>query len=147
MSIETIEAQVHHLALAVEDMERAVEFYCGHLGFEKEWEMDHRSGEAISRVVGLDQVDARMVMLKGHGLRLELFHYHRPQGKRTETRRQCDFGLTHFALSVKNIDQIYQRLNKAGVRFNCPPQDVRPGARATYLKDPEGVTIELVQYQ
>jgi len=60
--------------------------------------------------------------------------------------RQCDFGLTHFALQVQGIHDIYQRLAAAGVRFNCPPQNLRPGVWATYLKDPEGNTVELVQY-
>jgi catechol 2,3-dioxygenase-like lactoylglutathione lyase family enzyme len=60
--------------------------------------------------------------------------------------RQCDFGLTRFALQVKGIHDICQRLAAAGVRFNCPPQNLRPGAWATYLKDPEGNTVELVQY-
>ena len=59
----------------------------------------------------------------------------------------CDFGLTHFALSVKGIQKIYERLLGEGIRFNCPPQNLRPGVWATYMKDPEGVTIELVEYE
>jgi glyoxylase I family protein len=78
---------------------------------------------------------------------VELFRYYSPTGRGRRPNRQCDFGLTHFALCVKNIHQIYERLLKAGVQFNCPPQKLRPGVCATYRKDPEGVTIELIEYQ
>jgi len=141
-----MEATVHHLAMAVPDMDKALGFYRDLLGFTVDWDMDHRSGEPLSRVVGLEAADARVVMLKGHGLRLELFHYYHPRGRDPGPRRQCDFGLTHFALQVKDVDQVYRRLSAAGVEFNCPPQVLRPGAKATYLRDPEGVTIELIQY-
>ena len=60
--------------------------------------------------------------------------------------RQCDYGLIHFCLSVQKIHELYDRLTGAGVDFNCPPQKLREGVYATYLKGPEGITIELVQY-
>jgi len=62
--------------------------------------MDHRSGEAMSRVMGLAEVDTRIVMLQGYETRIELFVYHNPIGKDWGVKAQCDFGITHFALSV-----------------------------------------------
>jgi catechol 2,3-dioxygenase-like lactoylglutathione lyase family enzyme len=141
-----MEATWHHLAISVRDMDRALGFYRDLLGFEVDWDRDHYSGDAMDRVVGLHGVDARVVMLKGYGGRVELFKYYTPAGEAAGARRQCDFGLTHFALTVKNIHDIHGRLSRAGVHFNCPPQNLRPGVWATYMKDPEGNTIELVQY-
>jgi catechol 2,3-dioxygenase-like lactoylglutathione lyase family enzyme len=142
-----MEATWHHTAMAVQDMERAKRFYCDLLGFEIDWERPHYSGEPFANVVGMPDAAAHVVMLKGYGTRLELFTYHRPAGQVGDPKRQCDFGLTHFALSVQGIHDLYERLSAAGVEFNCPPQNLRPGVWATYLKDPEGVTIELVQYE
>ena len=142
-----MDATVHHVAISVADMDQALRFYRDLLGFELDWDMDHRGGEALAKVVGMPGADTRIVMLKGYGLRLELFRYYTPQGKRQEPQRQCDYGLTHLALQVSNIQKIYERLVKAGVRFNCPPQNPRPGVWATYMKDPEGVTVELVEYE
>jgi glyoxylase I family protein len=142
-----MDAAVHHVAISVEDMNQALRFYRDLLGFELDWDMDHRTGEAMARVVGMPGADTRIVMLKGYSLRLELFKYYKPQGRKHKPRRQCDFGLTHFALQVRNIQSIYDRLVKAGVQFNCPPQNLRPGVWATYMKDPEGVTVELVEYE
>ena len=145
--VNLIDATVHHVAMSVKDIDRALTFYRDLLGFEVDWDVDHRSGEAFSRLVGLLKADARVVMLKGYGLRVELFQYYDPKGKFSEPRSQNDLGLTHFALSVKNIHQLWEKLLKAGVQFNCAPQNLRPGVWVTYMKDPEGVTIEVVQYE
>ena len=142
-----MEASWHHVAISVKDLDRALWFYRDQLGFEVDWDRDHYTGEALSKVVRLPDADAHVVMLKGYGTRLELFKYYTPPGKEGEERRQCDFGITHFALTVKKLHEIYERLTKAGVQFNCPPQSPRPGVWATYMKDPEGVTIELVEYE
>ncbi|MEJ2098431.1 MAG: VOC family protein [Desulfobacterales bacterium] len=141
-----MQATWHHTAMAVQDMERAKNFYCDLLGFEIDWERPAYAGEPFEKVVGMPNASAHVVMLKGYGSRLELFRYHNPQGCVSEPKRQCDFGLTHFAFTVKNIHEIYERLSAAGVEFNCPPQNLRPGVWGTYMKDPEGTTIELVQY-
>ena len=142
-----MDATWHHVAISVKDLERSLEFYRDLLGFEVDWEKDHYSGEAFSSIAGLPDAEARLVMLKGYGTRVELFEYYTPAGKDHGPRRQCDFGITHFALSVKNIHQVYERLSQAGVQFNCPPRNPRPGVWATYMKDPDGVTIELVAYE
>lgn len=142
-----MQANWHHVGVSVRDMDRALRFYRDLLGFEVEWEHQDRSGAEMSRVVGLAQARAHMTMLKGYGGRIELFHYLNPQGREAGVRRQCDFGLIHFALTVKDIQPLYERLRAAGVKFNCPPQVLRPGVTVTYMQDPEGNTIELVEYQ
>ena len=146
MTETKMDAAFHHVAACVRDLYPAVEFFRDRLGFEVDWDHDHRSGEMMEAVVGLKDADAHIVMLKGYGIRLELFHYHAPRGIETGPRRQCDFGLTHFCFAVQNINELYERLVGEGVEFNCPPQNLRAGVWATYLKGPEDITIELVQY-
>ena len=143
----TIDATWHHVAISVRDIEREIAFYRDLLGFEVDWDKDHYNGEMLSRVVGMPDADARVVMLTGYGTRIELFYYYKPKGQESPPKKMCDFGITHFALSVKDLKPLYERLLKKGVRFNCPPQNLRPGVWATYMKDPEGVTIELIEYQ
>lgn len=142
-----MDATWHHVAISVQDLEQALEFYQDLLGFEVDWDMDHRCGATMSKVVDLPEADAHIVMLKGYGTRLELFKYYSPAGEVESPRRQCDLGFIHFALQVREIHQVYDHLMKAGVRFNCPPQELRPGVWATYMRDPEGNTIELIQYE
>jgi catechol 2,3-dioxygenase-like lactoylglutathione lyase family enzyme len=137
----------HHLALAVKNIEQTKNFYCQLLGFEVDWEKKEVTGDKFSKIVSLQGATADIVMLKGFGSRLELFHYHEPQGTSMQTKRQCDFGYTHFALSVSNIWEWYDTLSDQKAYFHCPPQNLRPGVWVTYLDDPEGNTIELVEYE
>ncbi len=141
-----MKAQWHHLAISVRDIAAITAFYCEILGFEIEWERPDYNGEKFSNVVGLPRAKAHVVMLQGHGVHIELFQYRNPQGCAAPENRQCDFGYTHFALSVSNIQIWYRNLLQSGVRFNCPPQKLRAGVWATYLRDPEGNTIELIEY-
>jgi len=142
-----MEATWAHAAIAVQDMDMALKFYRDLLGFEVDWERPNYGGEGFANVVGMQAAEAHVVMLKGYGGRIELFKYHHPTGSASSPKRQCDFGLTHFALSVKNIHQIYEKLSQEGVQFNCPPQNLRSGVWATYMQDFEGVTVELVEYE
>lgn len=146
MHREWINGVMGHVAISVKDMDRELPFYRDVLGFEVEFDLDHRREKELAEVVGLPEADLRTVMLQGYGLRVELIKYYYPGGKERINRRQCDFGFIHFSFIVKNIEEIYQTLLTQGVRFNCPPQTVRPGAKATYFQDPEGNTIELAEY-
>ena len=141
-----MDACFHHIAISVKDMASMVRFYRDLVGFKVEWDMDHRSGRALSEVVGMPDTDAHMVMLEGFGMHIELFHYYAPKGSDVRPARQCDFGLTHFALQVGDIRDFHDRLAAAGAAFNCPPKNLRPGVWAAYMHDPEGNTVELIQY-
>lgn len=141
-----MEARIHHIAICCRDLKRQLEFYHGLLGFKVLWDMPGREGDTMDLVVGLSGAAAHMVMLTGYGLKLELFEYSSPKARDRGEMRQCDHGYTHFAFSVKDLQGIYDRLYQKGVKFNCPPQKLRDGVSATYMKDPEGNTIELIQY-
>ena len=136
----------HHIAISVREMAPMVAFYRDLLGFTVDWDMDHRGGEGLAEVVGMPDAEAHMVMLSGFGMHIEMFHYYQPQGQAAHIVRQCDFGFTHFALQVRDIHGFYERLVGGGAEFNCPPRNLRPGVWATYMRDPEGNTIELIQY-
>ena len=135
-------AEADHIAISVSDMDRALNFFTSILGFEVLWD---KTGLNLATLVGLPDAYARQVMLHGYGMRLELFSYIRPQGKRREPHRQCDFGITHFCLSVKNIDSLYRELMAKGVEFISPPQVVRQNVWAAYFKGPDDIMVELVQ--
>lgn len=143
--LQKVNTSWHHVAIAVKDMKGMVAFFKDILGFVVDWDHEHRSGSMMDAVVGLENVDAHIVMLKGYGVQVELFHYWHPEGE-DKIGRQCDFGMTHFCLSVNQIHMIYQELRNKGVTFNSPPQNLRDGVWATYMNGPEGLTIELVQY-
>ena len=135
----------HHVGISVKSMDTAKAFYCDKLGFSVLWENQGRGGEPLSRVVAMPDVNVNICMLEGYGMRIELFQYLNPAGKDRGEQRQCDFGLIHIALKVPHIQPIYEALSAKGVRFNAPPQPMRPGVIATYMRDDEGNTIEIIE--
>lgn len=138
---------LHHTAISVSDLDESIYFYCGLLGMTLEWRMNHRQGDALEQVVGMKNVDVSIAMLSGWGSRIELLQYHSPRGKPYPTNKlQCDKGIIHLAFQVENIDGLYKQLLAQGVKFNTSPQVLRPGVKATYFHDPDGMTLELVQY-
>lgn len=137
----------HHTALSVSDLDRSIRFYCDLLGMRLDWRIDDRKGEALEKVVGLKNVNVSYAMLSGWGGRLELFQYHTPVGQPYPPDKPVsDKGITHFAFQVEEIEALYEKLLGRGVRFNTPPQVIREGVKATYLHDPDGIILELIQY-
>ena len=138
---------LHHTAISVSDLDKSIHFYGNLLGMTVEWRMDHRQGDSLERVVGMKNVDVSIAVLSGWGSRIELLQYHFPRGKSYPANKlQCDKGIIHLAFQVENIDDLYKRLLAQGVQFNAPPLVLRPGVKATYFHDPDGMTLELVQY-
>jgi glyoxylase I family protein len=137
----------HHTAISVTDLDRSIHFYCTLLGMKLEWRIDHRKSEAVEKVVGLKNVDASYAMLSGWGGRLELFQYHSPAGLPYPSDKPvCDRGVSHLGFEVEEINALYEKLVALGIRFNTAPQTMRYGVRATYFHDPDGKTVEFVQY-
>lgn len=126
-------------------MEKAKAFYCDTLGFDVLWAHTDRGGLPLQRVVGLPDASMDITMLEGYGMRIELFLYKHPRGQEYGVRRQCDFGLIHMALKVKDVRNMYAALLAKGVRFTAPPQEMRPGVIAAYMYDHEGNTIEIIE--
>jgi glyoxylase I family protein len=136
----------HHTAVCVTDFERALNFYTDFLGFELEGEMDQRSEEALSEVVGLTGAVIRWAMLKKGTYRVELFKYYSPEGD-TVARRQCDLGYSHMAFEVADVDAVYKQTVARGYKTVSSPKSLRGGrTRVFYLCEPEGAITEFVQF-
>lgn len=136
--------EVHHIAMSVLDMDRSLAFYRDLLGFElrmdRTWENAGETGDKILRVKG---TAARQTMLQAGNAMVELFEFRKPApAPMAEDRPVIDRGFTHLCFDVTDVDAEYRRLSKAGVVFHCEPQDLGPGCRTTYGRDPDGNVVE-----
>lgn len=139
------ELQSHHTAICVNDFERARNFYIEFLGFELEGEMDHRAEPTLGEVVGLPGAVVRWAMLRHGTYRVELFKYYQPLGD-ARPRRQCDFGYSHMAFQVADVQAVYEQVIRAGYRTTSAPRRMRNGrAMVFYLEEPEGAITEFIQ--
>lgn len=119
-----------HTMIRVKDLERSVRFYRDVLGLREE------------RRSVLAKADATLVFLTdGAGEhRIELTYNH--DGRDYELGSQ--FG--HLAFGVGDLDRERERLDEQGIAFSRGPYTVTEGGRRiAFIKDPDGIEIELIE--
>ncbi len=137
---------IDHTALSVPDMDKALDFYSGVLGFEVLMNFAWPSGaKPLDDLVGLPDSASKVAMLKLGDTKLEIFQYQNPEGKpQNADRPVCDHGIIHLCLAVSDIRDEYARLEAAGVRFNSEPIDMGKET-CVYGRDPFGNVLELIE--
>jgi catechol 2,3-dioxygenase-like lactoylglutathione lyase family enzyme len=141
---------VNHVALSVPDMDRALQFYCELLGFEKMSDSGWPAGTtSADRILGVAGTSARVCHIGTENLLLELFQFGDcVPAIQDPNRPVIDHGITHICLAVTDLDAEYARLSDAGMAFHSPPTEVGiPGVRTVYGRDPFGNVVELEEVQ
>ena len=147
--------KIDHLNIVVGNMDASVAFYGDVLGMTKTFEAT-LEGAWIETVTGLQNLSARCVFfdLTGCDVRLELLQYLHPHGEKLEKNSLPNtLGLRHFAFETSDMDALIQKLQAANVRFVSPPVTVpfpvgnRGTKRLCYFHDPDGVLLEIAEYQ
>lgn len=141
--------QLLHAGLTVRDLDRSLAFYRDLLGMEVVMEQEKQGGY-LAAIVGYADAHVRMAHLAfpGDGARIELFQYLTP-APRGDAGEPRDVGITHVCLAVADVHALVTRLDDAGVELYSRPVLVDTGANAggwgVYLRDPDGITVELFQ--
>jgi catechol 2,3-dioxygenase-like lactoylglutathione lyase family enzyme len=142
----------NHVSVTSADFERSMAFYHELLGLPIIEQGEIADSPIHNRVIGLGEVHLRYAELdlsNGAGVFLELFEYLEPRGEAVASRT-CDFGNVHFAVTVDDIDETWEKLDAAGVTTRSAPVEVTGGewvgAKAFYALDPDGVTVEFIQF-
>ena len=124
--------RIEHTTITVSDLSRSVDFYTRLLGFR------------IDREMWIPESQLRIVFLRLGGTELELFGVPQTRGVSMSDVNEV-IGYKHICLLVDGVDEEYARLAQAGVTFRIPPTDVQD-VRIAFLKDPDGMDIELLEY-
>ncbi len=141
----------HHMGLQVADLTRSVAFYHEILGFEVVFQWNPRA-PYIGELVGYPDVDlhAAILRLPSSDIFLELLEYRNVERTPVDTST-ANPGTAHVAFFVDDLDTLYADLRQKGVLSVSPPvtPTIGPneGGRAVYLKDPDGIRVELIQTQ
>jgi catechol 2,3-dioxygenase-like lactoylglutathione lyase family enzyme len=138
---------IHHFALTVADIERAVAFY---RSFGLDVVADREVvGDYVEQITGLTGVNLRICHLSGHGHNLELLEYRAPTGAQ-RARGLPDVGSAHVCFLTDDLDAECDRLRDLGVPFRSPApvtttSGPNKGGRGIYVEDPDGNAVEVVQ--
>ncbi len=135
---------VHHAAIAVQDIDSALAFYCDVLGFAVAMEAEIPSEiDVMSEALGIEDSGFKVRMIKKGNSCLELFEFstaHDGEAQRPVNK----LGITHIALASDDIEQDYSVLQQNGVVFNAALLG-GPPSRFAYGRDPFGNVIELLE--
>lgn len=149
---------IDHINLVVADLARSVRFYTEVLGFRKTHDVT-MEGDWIEQIIGLKGVKGLVAFVEppdGGGVRIELLQYVAPAGVALlENSRANTLGLRHVAFRVDNIATMAAKLRAAGVTLFSDPVRVPQGVvkfaagdkTLLYFLDPDGVILELAEYQ
>jgi catechol 2,3-dioxygenase-like lactoylglutathione lyase family enzyme len=142
-----------HMGITVSDMERSITFYRDLLGLEIRHQQI-QDNPYTRKLIGYPDTRLRAVQFRipnaptgpsGHVLELTQYF---PAGSSLELRT-ANVGVAHLAIEVDDMDGIYRRMKAADVEFVSPPvlitEGINKNGYACYLRDPDGITLELVQ--
>jgi lactoylglutathione lyase len=138
-----------HTGLTVRDLDRSVAFYRDVIGMNVVFAQEKQGGY-LAEIVGYGNAHVRMAHLEfePNSHRIELFEYLEP-GACGDAGEPRDVGITHVCLAVDDIDAVFERITVVGADPISAPVLVDTGAnaggRGAYVRDPDGIIIELFQ--
>jgi catechol 2,3-dioxygenase-like lactoylglutathione lyase family enzyme len=138
----------NHVSFTVTDMERSFRFWTETLCFEAAPPSD-RSGGWQERMTGVAGARLRIAHLHGYGAHVELIQYLDGAAARASPAPPNAPAAAHICLQVRSVEQAAAALLAAGASKQGDIAEVTTGlvmgAKAVYLRDPNGILIELVE--
>lgn len=136
---------IRHVGIVVQDLKKMSNFFINDLGFKLHKKMSENT-DFIDKILNLRKTKLVTIKLKlpnGHLVELLKFknypHKIKWQGKIFHT------GLTHIALTVKDINKKFLKLKKK-YKFNSSPTISEDGnVVVAFFYGPENIIIELVE--
>jgi catechol 2,3-dioxygenase-like lactoylglutathione lyase family enzyme len=138
---------VRHIGIVVKKIDDVLPFYRDLLGL-KLVKKSHEPEEYASFLLGLSHcqlITVKLAAEEGETL-IELLEFaSHPDDQESLPELTCP-GITHIAFTVKDLDELYQKLIRAGITFISPPSKSPEGfAKVAFCRDPAGNYLELVE--
>ncbi len=128
-------AGLAHIAIQTGDLEKTLQFYATHLGFEVVYK------QSLGEPGSLTQI----ALVRQGSCILELVQRPKAEDNKINTVGT----IAHFALEVKDIEKVVADLKSQGITFDreiFTRPNLFDGIRGAFLKGPSGESIELFEY-
>ena len=139
---------IRHTGIVVNNLKKSLYFYHNLLGFKIKKRMLEK-GKATDRLSNLNKVNIETVKLdigKKSGM-IELLYFHSHKRKNKDFKYNISkIGISHFAVTVNNLQKLYTKLKAHKIKFICKPiYSNDRTVKLTFCRAPEGTLIEMVQ--
>lgn len=138
---------VRHVGIVVKKIDTVLPFYRDLLGL-KLVKKAHEPEDFARSLLGLSHCQLITVKLatdEGETL-IELLEFASHPDSHAADPELTSLGITHIAFTVRNLDELYQKLTLAGIAFISPPSKSPDGiAKVAFCRDPAGNYLELVE--
>ena len=139
---------IRHIGIVTNNIKKSLFFYqkIFKLKIFKSITEDHFS---LAKVMGFDRVKIKTIKLKSkkNNTMVELLYWKIPKSNKKQNFKNLnDLGLTHFAITVNNLDKTYQLLKENNIKVLSKPHfGARKKVKYVFCKSPENVFIEIVE--
>lgn len=150
---------INHVAIAVDSLDKAVEWYSKHFGFRRiapEMTIDRsKDGDDAKafRIYGDQLNKARIAFLTaGNGVGFEIFEFIDPPTVPAEKLKENwslqqqhrRGGVFHIAVTASDPDALAKEACEDGAMMIGEAVSPADGERAVYLRDPWGMVVEVI---
>lgn len=138
--------KLRHIGIVVRDLQKSVVFYEDLFELTLFKEM-LEEGEYVQKLVGLENASIHWAKLEAKdGTLIELLEYKNSEFTQKDNYVANRLGCSHIAISVSDIDTIYEKLQKYNCKCNSKPLKSPDGkVRVMYAHDIDGAILEIVE--
>lgn len=134
----------HHIALRVEDIDRATRFYLEALGGHLLTGQMNYEGPDAGMIMGLQNAHFKVCLIGFDEGAIELFQFLEPAHEVAPAGQAKD-AMMHFCFTVDNVPEALERVEAAGGKRFWPEVMDMPGDfQVVYVSDPDGHVFELI---
>ena len=137
---------LRHVGVVVKNLKYSLKFWTEDLNFSLLNEKFENS-RFIDKVLNLNESKLKTIKLKCPlGNVLELLHFESHNDDKQNTSLPFHYGLTHIAVTVGDVEKLYNDLKKKGFTFLSEPQfSPDKKVKLVFGRGPENLLIEFVE--
>lgn len=138
---------LRHVGIVVNNLQESLNIYQNFLGLELKAFVEKNTGDHVDKMVGIKETTLKVAILKCEdNNRIELIEYINNPGAKRSPVLPNDIGASHFALTVANIDSLYEKSKDFLVKWISPPFTMPDGGvKMAYAVLNDECIVELVQ--
>ena len=137
--------EVRHIGIVVQNLRKVSFFFINELNFRVYRQLNEDS-KFIDKTLGLKKTKLTTLKLKSsNDCLVELLKFHNYKNKINYKSKIYHSGITHIALTVKNINNLFNKLKKKYKFISEPIISNDKKAKVAFLHGPENLILELVE--